>query len=53
MIRRETGSERDLDFETDVLVVAMAPGRRVGIDRPDICELVPHLLAKASTARNF
>ena len=42
------------DFETDVLVVRNGPrGRRVGIDRPDICELVPHLLAKASTARNF
>ncbi len=43
-----------LDFETDVLVVGYGPrGRRVGIDRPDICELVPRLLAKASTARNF
>ena len=42
------------DFETDVLVVRYGlRGRRVGIDRPDICELVPHLLAKASTARNF
>jgi hypothetical protein len=37
-----------------VLVVGDGPrGRRVGIDRPDIFELVLHLLAKASTARNF
>ena len=35
------------DFETDVLVVRYGPrGRRVGMDRPDICELVPHLLRK-------